>query len=79
MTIRHSTGATGDGLVDLSLGEIWENVNDLRDMTVLARNHGGTIGRVKNVPYDFAPGFDNTPGGIHITAWKGRPRCGMSP
>ena len=34
MTIKKMTGSTGDGLVDLSLSEFWENGTDVGDMDV---------------------------------------------
>lgn len=48
MTIKRFTGATGNGLVDLSIGEFWENRSDLGDMAVLATNHGSTAGWIEN-------------------------------
>jgi hypothetical protein len=66
MTIKKLTGATGDGLVDLSLDELWENVVDYGDMDVLATNHGTTQGWADNVLYDFHLDFNLNPGEIHV-------------
>jgi len=60
MTIKKMTGGTGDGLVDLSLGEFWENEHDFGDMDVLATNHGGTKGWADDVLYDFHLDFNTT-------------------
>ena len=67
MTIKKFTGATGDGLVDLSLGEMWSNnVPTFGDMMVLATNHGGTQGWADNALYDFHLDFNKNPNEIHI-------------
>lgn len=66
MTIKRMTGGTGDGLVDLSLAEFWENENDYGDMTVLAQNHGSTEGWADNTLYNFHLDFNLNPGEIHI-------------
>jgi len=66
MTIKKMSGATGDGLADLSLGEFWENTGDYGDMDVLATNHNSTAGWVDNVLYDFHLDFNLNPGEIHI-------------
>ncbi len=71
MTIKKLTGVTGDGLVDLSLSELWENQVNYGDMTVLAQNHSSTAGWVPNVLYDFHLDFNNTPGEIHISVKDG--------
>lgn len=71
MTIKRLTGATGDGLVDLSLAELWENQADLGDMTVLAQNHGATAGWAANTVYDFHLDFNLTPNEIHILVRQG--------
>lgn len=66
MTIKKMTGATGDGLVDLSLGELWENENDLGDMQVLAQNHGSTEGWTLGTPYDFLLEFNQNPNELRV-------------
>jgi len=66
MTIKKMTGATGNGLTDLSLAEFWENRNDYGDMDVLATNHGSDKGWADNVLYDFHLDFNLNPGEIHI-------------
>ena len=66
MTIKRMTGGTGDGLVDLSLGEFWENTTDVGDMTVLAQNHSSTAGWQDMKLYDFHLDFNLTPGDLHI-------------
>ena len=48
MTVKKMSGATGDGLVDLSLAEFWENTGNFGDMEVLAQNHGAAKGWVDN-------------------------------
>ncbi|HTE41853.1 MAG TPA: hypothetical protein VK629_13560, partial [Steroidobacteraceae bacterium] len=53
MTIKRFTGATGDGLTDLSIGEFWENEENFGDMTVLDTHHGSTAGWAANVLYNF--------------------------
>ena len=71
MTIKKMTGATGDGLADLSLAEFWENSVDYGDMDVLAQNHGSTKGWKDKVLYDFHLDFNLTPGEIHIVVKEG--------
>ena len=71
MTIKRMTGATGDGLTDLSLGEFWENNSDLGDMTVLAQNHGGTKGWADNQSYDFHLDFNLDPNTFTIIVKEG--------
>lgn len=71
MTIKKMTGATGDGLVDLSLGEFWENNNDLGDMDVLAKNHGSTKGWADGTLYDFHLDFNTTAGEFSILVTEG--------
>jgi hypothetical protein len=66
MTIKKFTGATGNGLVDLSLGELWENQVNFGDMTVLATKHSSTAGWADNVLYNFHLDFNLTPGTFHI-------------
>lgn len=66
MTIKKFEGATGNGLVDLSLGELWENDSDLGDMTILDQNHGSDKGWVENTLYDFSLDFNTTPGEFSI-------------
>ncbi len=71
MTIKKMTGGTGDGLVDLSLGEFWENQADLGDMTILDKNQGSGKGWANNILYDFHLDFNKTPGDIHIVVKQG--------
>jgi hypothetical protein len=71
MTIKKMTGATGDGLTDLSLGEFWNNVGDLGDMTVLAQNHSSTAGWLDGVLYDFHLDFNLTSGEFSIVVKDG--------
>ena len=71
MTIKKFTGATGDGLIDLSLGELWENQVNLGDMSILATNHSATAGWADNVLYDFHLDFNLVPGEIHIVVKQG--------
>lgn len=71
MTIKLMTGGTGDGLIDLSLGEFWENTGDLGDMEVLASNHSGSAGWVTNVLYDFHLDFNTIPGQFTIVVMDG--------
>ncbi|VAX20310.1 hypothetical protein MNBD_NITROSPINAE01-119 [hydrothermal vent metagenome] len=72
------TGSTGNGLVDLSLGEFWENNTNVGDMTVLAQNHGSTKGWADNVLYNFHLDFNSTPGtflsaSFRLQSVRGRP------
>lgn len=69
MTIKKFTGATGNGLTDLSLAEFWENQVNFGDMTVLAMNHTSTAGWVDNLLYDFQ--LDFSPGVIHVIVKQG--------
>ena len=71
MTIKKYTGATGDGLTDLSIAELWENVADRGDMTVLAQNHGSTKGWQNRVEYDFHLDFNLNPGELSIVVKQG--------
>jgi hypothetical protein len=71
MTIKKFTGTTGDGLVDLSLAEFWENTGNVGDMTVLAQNHGSTKGWLDGVLYDFKLDFNLTAGEIHVVVKDG--------
>lgn len=71
MTIKKFTGATGDGLIDLSLEEFWENQVDFGDMDVLATNHGSTKGWLANRPYTFKLDFNTTPGQFNIQVLDG--------
>lgn len=71
MTIKKFTGATGDGLVDLSLAEFWENEVDFGDMDVLATNHSTTAGWVINRLYTFTLDFNLTPGEFRIRVQDG--------
>jgi len=71
MTIKKMTGATGDGLVDLSLAEFWENTTDFGDMDVLATNHGSDKGWLDNREYTFHLDFNLNPGEFHINIKDG--------
>jgi hypothetical protein len=71
MTIKRFTGATGNGLTDLSLEEFWENQVNFGDMDVLATNHSSTNGWVENVLYSFHLDYNLNPGEIHITVRNG--------
>lgn len=72
MSIKKFQGATGNGLVDLSLGEFWNNTAaTFGDMAVLATQHGSTAGWVDNVLYDFHLDFNLTPGEIHVLVKQG--------
>lgn len=71
MTIKKMTGATGDGLADLSLAEFWENTTDFGDMDVLATNHGGDKGWLDNREYTFHLDFNLNPGEFHINIKDG--------
>lgn len=71
MTVKKMTGATGDGLADLSLAEFWANTVDVGDMDVLATNHGSTEGWVDNVLYNFHLDFNTTAGEFSIEVKEG--------
>lgn len=71
MTIKKFDGAGNNGLVDLSIAELWENETDLGDMSVLATNHSSTAGWVDNVLYDFLLDFNLNAGEIHIVVKEG--------
>jgi len=71
MTIKKMTGATGDGLVDLSLGEFWENGSDYGDMSILAQNQSSIAGWADNILYDFQLDFNVSPGDIRVVVKDG--------
>lgn len=71
MTIKQFKGATGNGLVDLSVLEFWENQVSFGDMKVLATNHGSTKGWADNVLYGFHLDFNVSPGVIKIIITEG--------
>ncbi len=71
MTIKKFTGATANGLVDLSLEELWENEQNLGDMTVLAMNHASTAGWADNTLYTFQLDFNVTPGQFRVRVSQG--------
>lgn len=71
MTIKRFTGATGDGLVDLSLAEFWENEDNLGDMTVLATNHATDKGWVDGRLYDFHLDYNVVAGQFTIVVKDG--------
>lgn len=66
MSIKKFQGATGNGLTDLSLEELWENEHDYGDMDVLATNHSSSAGWLDNRIYNFHLDFNLTPGDIRI-------------
>jgi hypothetical protein len=66
MTIKRFEGATGNGLVDLSLEEFWENQVSFGDMTVLDTNHSSTAGWASGVVYTFHLDFNVNPGELHV-------------
>ena len=71
MTIKKFQGATGNGLVDLSLEEFWENEVDFGDMDILATNHGSTKGWADSVLYDFHLDFNLVAGQFRIIVKEG--------
>jgi hypothetical protein len=71
MAIKKMTGATGNGLTDLSLSEFWENVSDEGDMDILATNQGSTKGWADNVLYDFHLDFNTVAGEFTIVVKEG--------
>ena len=71
MTIKKFTGATGDGLTDLSLAEFWANDADFGDMTVLATNHSSSKGWVDKRLYDFHLDFNVTSGEFTVIVKDG--------
>ncbi len=66
MTIKKMTGSTGDGLVDLSLAEFWENEHDYGDMDILAQNHSSTAGWSDLSLYKFHLDFNINAGEFTI-------------
>jgi len=71
MTVKRFTGATGNGLTDLSLEEFWENQVNFGDMTVLATNHSTAAGWLDNVLYDFFLDFNLNAGQFRIRVNQG--------
>jgi hypothetical protein len=71
MTVKRFTGATGNGLTDLSLEEFWENEVAFGDMVVLATNHSTSSGWVDNVLYDFFLDFNLSAGQFRIRVNQG--------
>lgn len=71
MTIKKYTGATGDGLVDLSLQEFWENQTSVGDMTVLATNHGSDKGWADNKLYNFHLDYNVVAGQFTVVVMDG--------
>lgn len=71
MTIKKFTGATGDGLTDLSLEEFWENGADFGDMDVLATNHSATAGWVVGTLYSFQLDFNLVAGQFRVIVKDG--------
>ncbi|HWB05802.1 MAG TPA: VPDSG-CTERM sorting domain-containing protein [Verrucomicrobiales bacterium] len=71
MTIKQFTGATGNGLTDLSVAEFWENEVDFGDMDVLATNHSTSAGWVAGTTYNFHLDFNVVPGQFSIVVKQG--------
>lgn len=71
MTVKKFTGATGNGLTDLSIGEFWENQVDFGDMDVLATNHSSTAGWLENILYTFQLDYNVTAGQFRIQVSNG--------
>ncbi len=71
MTVKKMTGATGNGLVDLSLAEFWENEVNFGDMDVLATNHASNKGWADNTLYDFRLDFNVVAGEFTIVVKEG--------
>lgn len=71
MTIKKFQGATGNGSVDLSLEEFWENQVSVGDMSVLAKNQGSGKGWVTSKLYTFHLDFNLSPGEIHVLVKDG--------
>lgn len=72
MSVKKFDGAGNNGLVDLSLGEFWNNTAaTFGDMSVLATNHSSTAGWVTGKIYNFHLDFNLTPGDIHINVKDG--------
>ncbi len=71
MTIKKMTGSTGDGLVDLSLAEFFENEHAHEDMDVLDQKQDSTMGWADNTVYDFHLDFNQNPGEIHVVVTEG--------
>ena len=71
MTLKRFTGATGDGLADLSLAEFWENQVSFGDMAVLATNHSATAGWAVGTLYNFHLDFDIAPNTLHVVVMDG--------
>lgn len=71
MTIKKYTGATGDGLVDLSLEEFWENQVSFGDMTVLATNHASDKGWVDGRLYNWHLDYNLVAGQFRVIVKDG--------
>jgi len=71
MTVKKMTGATGNGLADLSLAEFWENEVNFGDMEVLATNHSSSKGWVDTTLYDFRLDFNLVAGEFTIVVKEG--------
>lgn len=70
MTIKQFTGATGDGLADLSIKEFWENRNDTGDLRILGTNQGNN-GWAPSTEYTFHLDFNIIPGTFSIAVSQG--------
>jgi hypothetical protein len=72
MTVKKFTGATGNGLADLSLGELWNNdAASFGDMVVLAKNHSSSLGWVDDTVYTFHLDFNLISGEFSIIVKDG--------
>ncbi|WP_332745937.1 PEP-CTERM sorting domain-containing protein [Hydrogenophaga sp.] len=71
MAVKKATGATGDGLTDLSLAELWENQVNFGDVDVLATNQSSSMGWEDNTLYDFRLDFNLVAGEFTIVVKKG--------
>ncbi len=71
MTIKKFTGATGNGLTDLSLSEFWENQVSFGDMAVLATNHGNDKGWADMTLYTFSLDFNVAAGEFRVLVKDG--------
>lgn len=71
MAIKKFTGATGNGLVDLSLEEFWENQVSFGDMAILGKNQGADKGWETSKLYTFHLDFNLNPGEIHVIVKDG--------
>lgn len=71
MTVKRFTGTTGDIVADLSPAELWENQNDLGDMSIITSNHSDNAGWTSNTLYNFHLEFNLILGEIAIVVKQG--------